>query len=539
MPEQSYQKAAMSIFSLNKRLLHLGVYCVIILIKANYGFAIDFSIRGQWIISFGYGENGAFEGKYRGHEHTGWGSGQDTAETKEKIALSLGVVASDYLSGTLAVETGDIYLGQKESAGALGSDEKFVKVNNAFIDLVFPGTEIKTRMGIFGMTTPAMASGNSVYNGTAAGIMLSAPLTENLNTTLFWVRLYNDNYTGRIEGKNTHFHANFLDNIDAVGLLFPFVSDIASVTPWILYSANGPNAFRKGGESDGFAFGNIDTVGGANIYRAGMFPAGGSRHKNFAVAHPEISEYSNGWWLGLTGNIHLFTDWLITCDFEYGSVTWPNDGHLTRRGWYASILLEYMFDWGRPGIYAWHSSGDDGNPANGSERMPHLDGDDNISYSHFAFNGSPYIERNSLVGANLAGTWGIGARILDVEFVRNLSHTLRANLIGGSNSPTMAKKMSLAGLWANGHELSPCDLGAGAHLGMPNLYLTSLDRVLELSTTTTFKIFNDFLVCIEGAYAALWLDTGTNCWGARHRLNQGIPQTKDAWNTNLSLVYSF
>lgn len=520
------------------RLICLLLHGFIILAHAGHALGIDFNIRGQWVTGFGYGGNGAFEGKYRGHVHTGWGAGQDSFEVKDKFTLQLGAVASDALAGTLGIETGDIVLGQNASGGALGADQRIVKVNNAYIDAAFPSTDIKARMGIFGLSTPAVASGNSVYNGTAAGIIMTTPLFGDLNATIFWARLYNDNYPGRTASQ---LSSGFLDNVDTFAFLLPLMSDALSLTPWVLYAASGPNAFRSGYSPTPYAFGDIMTVGGANIYRSGMFPVGGARHRDFGNANLErrLNSYGEGWWAGITGNIRLIKDLHLSCDLEYGSVAWPDDARLSRQGWFASLVLEYLFDWGNPGLYFWHSSGDDGNPANGSERMPSLDGDDSINYSHFAFNGSPYIERNSLIGSNLGGTWGIGARLLQAEFVQNISHDFRVNLISGSNSPTMAKKMSLAGLWANGTELIPNTVGIGASLGMPNLYMTTSDKVLEISTSTTFKLYNEFLVCIEGAYAALWLDTSADAWGARHRLNQSIPQTRDAWNTNVSFVFSF
>ncbi len=103
----------------------------------------------------------------------------------------------------------------------------------------------------------------------------------------------------------------------------------------------------------------------------------------------------------------------------------------------------------------------------------------------------------------------------------------------------MAKKMSLAGLWANGTELVPNYVGSGASLGMPGLYMTSQDRALELGTTNSYKMYENFTINVEAAYLALWLDTGSSVWGARHRNNQSIPQTRDAWNINASFVYSF
>ena len=71
----------------------------------------------------------------------------------------------------------------------------------------------------------------------------------------------------------------------------------------------------------------------------------------------------------------------------------------------------------------------------------------------------------------MAGTWGIGGRLKDMSFIDELKTTFRVNYIGGTNSPTMAKKMSLAGLWANS--------GSDGVVGMDAMYLTTGDSALE------------------------------------------------------------
>lgn len=62
-----------------------------------------------------------------------------------------------------------------------------------------------------------------------------------------------------------------------------------------------------------------------------------------------------------------------------------------RKGWFASLLAEYAFDWGKPGIFGWYSSGDDDNLKNGSERMPAVSG--NWEYTHTGFKGTLLLAR--------------------------------------------------------------------------------------------------------------------------------------------------
>ncbi|MBD5417704.1 MAG: outer membrane homotrimeric porin [Desulfovibrio sp.] len=503
--------------------------------------AIDFKAKGQWVMSFDYGQNGAFVGKDKGHTKTGWNGKQDDFEAQQRVRLQLDAVASEALSGTVYFEIGTTTWGQNSSGGALGADAYIVKLKNAYIDWMPPETDLKVRMGIQNITTPAYASGNSVLNDDVAGIVANYQVNEMVGITAFWARPYNDNFTGYPEGAGhvKNWRANYMDNMDAVGLMVPLTLDGAKVTPWGMYAGIGPNTFRSITKDDDMvdnnALGNIPGAGSAYV-SAGLFPAGGPRHRNFDPAEKDspwggrsLSSYGNAWWGGISSEITIWDPFRLAFDFEYGSVTWEDDGRMNRQGWFATLLAEYKLDWAIPGIYGWYSSGDDANPANGSERLPSLDGNNTNLYSTFAFAGEPYItSRDGRIGVGMAGTWGIGARLKDMSFIEDLKHTFRVNYIGGTNSTTMAKKMSLAGWWANQGEI-----------GMESMYLTTGDSALEFGLTNTYKMYDNFTIQLDADYIALWLDTSTSAWGARHKRGDSIPQTKDAWNINASFVYSF
>ena len=494
--------------------------------------AIDFKAKGQWIMSFDYGQNGNFQGKYHGHKTTGWNGKEDDFEARQRVRLQLDAVASESLSGTVYFEIGDTIWGKNSTGGAIGADQRIIELKNAYIDWMIPETEVKVRMGIQNITTPAYASGNSVLNDDVAGIVVSAPINEMVGITAFWARPYNDNYTGYDRDGISGYRANYMDNMDAFGLLVPLTFDGAKITPWGMYSMIGPNTFRDSFTSrNGNWSGNLKNMGAGNGYvNSGLFPVGGARHKDFSNANHarSLSSYGDAWWGGISGDITAWDPFRIAFDFEYGSVTWDDDGRLNRQGWFATLLAEYKLDWATPGIYGWYASGDDDNPANGSERLPSLDGNNTNKYSNFAFDGDPYISRDAVIGHNMAGTWGIGARLKDMSFIEDLKHTFRINYIGGTNDTKMAKLLSLNGDWAN-----------SGLMGMDAMYLTTGDSALEFGLTNTYKMYENFTVTLEADYIALWLDTDKSAWGARHRLNQSIPETKDAWNINASFVYSF
>ena len=230
----------------------------------------------------------------------------------------------------------------------------------------------------------------------------------------------------------------------------------------------------------------------------------------------------------------MFDPFRIAWDVNYGSVTY-DDSRLNRSGWLASLLFEYKMDWGIPGLYGWYASGDDNNPANGSERMPSLSATGNNEFSNYAFSGNPYIARENTLSTSMVGTWGIGARVKDVSFVENLKHTLRLNVMGGTNSTTMAKYFNgRRGDWGNG-DYNSANAGLA---GMDPLYLTTNDTAMEVGLTNSYKMYENFTVYMDAAYIATWLDQSDSVWG-KTKMNGKSDQVRDPWNVNLSFVYSF
>ena len=493
--------------------------------------AVEFKPRGQWVMSFGYGMNGKF---VKDAGFTGFIPGQDNFNARQKVALQLDAEASRSLSGSLYLDIGDIIWGQRESGGALGADGHMVKVGNAFIDWAPPSAQLRVRMGIQSIKTPAYASGNSIFNGSVAAVVANWAFSECLSITGAWARPYNDN--GRLGAGAPVFG----DNVDAFGLLLPVQLEKAGLVPWGVVAVIEPHAARAGDAA--YPFGNFANMGGdAGNFREGMFPAGGSRHRDFADANGQraVTSRATAFWAGLTGKADLLAQLRVSFDAAYGETDWRDDSRLDRRGWYATLCIESAYDWGIPGAYAWYASGDDADPANGSERLPALDPGNTIRYSPLAFDGSRYIERNALIGNDLAGTWGIGVRAAHMHFWENVSQTFYFNYIRGTNSRAMARKMSLAGLWANAMTLPGASVGAGADLGLPNLYLTERDFALEIAATGRWR-FNEELSLF---YSMGWIrfspDTGTGAWGARHTRGEAIPSTANAWNVNLSFIASF
>ena len=501
-----------------KKIATLVLAAGLVLSAVTGAQAIDFKAKGQWIMSFDYGQNGAFT------DARGWNSRADQNEdefgARQRVRLQLDAVASEALSGTVFFEIGEQNWGDGDSGGQLGADSAdVIKLKNAYIDWMPPSTDLKVRMGIQALKLPSFTTGSMVLNDDVAGIVASYKFTDNVGLTALWARPYNDN--GGLSDKSNDPRPNYIDNIDAFALLVPMTFDGIKVTPWVMGAMIGAGAVESG-------------QGAMSRYtRAGLFPVRGAMHRNGLVAGGDVpTGYGTGIWAGLTGDVTMFDPFRFAWDFTYGSVNWEDHGRWNRSGWILSALFEYKMDWAIPGIVAWYASGDDGNPSNGSERLPALGTNNTNGFSNFAFDGDPYIARDTVIGDSMAGTWGIGARLKDMSFVEDLKHTFRVNFMGGTNAPKMGRKLAERGdVFANSSVYHT------GWLGLEPMYLTTKDQALEIGLTNTYKMYENFLINLEADYVAMWLADRGNA--ARIENVSGDNKVKDAWNINLSFVYSF
>ena len=499
-----------------KKLMTLALAAAMMLGAATGANAIDFKAKGQWIMSFDYGMHGNF-GESKAKNNSGFGKNEDEFEARQRVRLQLDAVASEALSGTVFFEIGDQVWGQNDNGGALGADGKVVELKRAYIDWMVPQTDLKVRMGIQGIALPSFTTNASqIMDDDVAAISLNYQFNENVGLTAFWARPYNDNY-GYKYNSTTGDNKNYMDNMDMFAVLLPLTFDGVKVTPWVMYAAMGPGMFNDGGTK----------LNGNAWDRAASGMISG------AFGYDNVDTYGNAFWAGVTGEVTYWDPFRIAWDVNYGSASYE-DEKMNREGWLASLLLEYKLDWGTPGLYGWYGSGDDSNPKNGSERMPVVSANGNNQFSNFAFNGNPYIAREGVLGSTMVGTWGIGARLKDMSFLEDLKHTLRVNFMGGTNAPKMAKYV--------GQDLGKrgvYDVNGRANAYDP-MYLTTDDYALEIGLTNTYKMYDNFTVMLDAAYVALWLDDSRSTWGKNPgRSALGGDGVYDAWNVNLSFVYSF
>ncbi len=478
--------------------------------------AIEFKASGEWYMGFG-GVESTFLDDDNG--------GNDVFQAMQRIRIQLDAIASENLSGTLQISVGDTTWGQASSGGALGADGIIVAMRSAYIDWYVPNTELQFRMGVFGAATPNAAGGSAILDEQSAGIVANWRLNDVASITAMWLRPLNDNYLQNDHTNNdAEDPSNYLDNVDYFGLSVPLSFEGFEITPWVLVGAVGKNALRGSMEQ----WENEEVPGGGVL--GGFMPIGFDP-SNADQRWSSDNAYGIQFFAGLPIIISAFDPVNIEFDVNYGlstgmgdytAFTWDGRGtraSADRSGFVLKTLVEYNMDWGRPGLFAWYGSGDDGDISNGSERMPTI-----VPTSNFTSFMQDGVVGWGINGAydlmlSYSGTWGVGLQIADMSFVEDLSHTIRVAYWGGTNDGSMMKYAGYQG-WKGGE----------------GLYLTHSDHLVEINVDTTWQIYENLQAVVELGYIFNGIDTES--WDDATGNISG-PAKGDAWKASLMMLYTF
>ncbi len=494
-------------------------------------------------MSFDYGAGGDGASEVDGKNIHGWGNngsifrGPDSFNANQRIRLQLDAIASESLSGTVHFEMGESKWGVGRQGSALGADGTIIELKQAYIDWIIPNSELKVRMGIQPFTLPSKSTyGSMILTDDAAGIALSNRFNQHFALTLFWARLYNDNYQND-NVNNLMFStaaSNYLDNLDIFGISIPVNFDSISLNPWATYTLVGQNFMRDSWDGISPPKGNA-----IHSVRYGLLPViAGAQYLTSPINRDitDIYPYTNVWHAGLAAKVEFDSPLSLAWDFNYGSADFgyvdnvslskreatnkTDKMHLKRAGFYTSLSLEYKLDWATPSFFAWYSSGDDADPWNGSERMPTFNNiSAGITFSNFAANGDPSISRKSVFGTTLIGLWGLGLQLKDVYTGENLKHNLRMNYLSGTNHTEMARYI--------GEDAGYFQITRGN-----GFYLTTADYAFEFGLTSEYQLYEHLILYFDVEYLALHLDQSNRVWG-----NNFTPI--NPWNFNISAIYSF
>ncbi|MDD2966356.1 MAG: outer membrane homotrimeric porin [Desulfovibrionaceae bacterium] len=450
--------------------------------------AVDFKAKGQLVLSFDLGQNGDFK-----EDSYGYNGKQDNFNVRQRTRLQLDAIASEALSARVSFEINNQW-GKSGNAnwggGSLGTDGINVLVKNAYIDWIVPNTELRLRMGLQSIALPSII-GSQIQDDDAAGITASYRFNDNVTLTGLWSRMYNDNFTDPVSTSHTtQNNAALFDNVDLFALTLPLAFDGVRITPWLAYGMVGKNA------------------AGTSSYMNRPYLSTVNRHGS------KNNAYSSLYMGGITGELSLWDTFRLAAEFFYTGLDTGYERDNVN-GWFGTVLAEYKLDWATPGLYVWYASGEDGDSSNGSERFITFAESARQQYSQFALNGSnSNIARDGVMGQSLAGTWGIGARLKDISFVEGLKHSLRVNYFGGTNDETAV----LSSAQTNGFALT----SLGNNLAMQ-------ESALEVGLGTQYQIYENLKLVSDISYIALFTDKD---------IKRGYDKA-DAWNVNVSFVYSF
>lgn len=518
-----------------KKLCTLLLAAGLVFGAATGASAIDFQAKGQWLMGFTGADTALIHKKNAGKGNRITNT-NDKFQAVQRVRLQLDAVASESLSGTVYFEIGNTRWGQNETGGALGADSsRIIKLKRAYIDWMVPETDLKFRMGIQGVTLPNVAGGSAIMDTDAAAITANYKFNDNVSLTALWARPINDNFDGKKYNADGDLisdrsnRANYLDNIDLFALMVPVTLDGFSITPWAMLGMKGANSMNNIEDFNGVSTNTFGTPDGNLNYSLYPYPRINDRGNIGGTS----KGYGTMFWAGLPFSITAFDPLNIEVDLNYGYSeamgrywAYKNNGvakrsSTERQGWLAKALVEYKMDWGVPGIFGWYASGDDGNPKNGSERMPSIV--PMGTFTSFMGDGNYGWAWNDFC-LDYSGTWGVGLQIRDMSFVEDLSHTFRVAYWGGTNSTGMVKYMKDSYSWDNGW---------GSNTGP---YLTTNDGLLEFNLVNNYKMYENFDINLELGYIANFVDNDT--WKKAGARNTSF-QKQDAWKAQLIFAYSF
>ena len=459
-----------------KRIVTLLLAAGLVLGAAAGSQAADIKAKGNWTFSWQLGDNNLFE------------KNGDKFTAKQRLRTQIDVIASESLKGVLFLEMGDQNWGSSKDGASLGTDGKIVKVRYSYVDWVIPQTDAKVRMGLQNFSLPGFISNNPILGGGSAdgaGITISGQFTENVGASLFWLRAENDNTDG--------YRGNPSSNaMDFVGLTVPMTFDGVKVTPWAMYGALGRDSFTNGDGVNQYDPVTGELISGPGSVANGLLPTGvdGAMLKG-----ADLDRHGNAWWVGVASELTYFDPFRFALDAAYGSADMGSIGgfDVERSGWFASILGEYKMDYFTPGILFWYASGDDSNWANGSERMPVVEG--SWTASSYGFDDNFGRDACDMIGLTNDGKMGVYLQAKDISFMEDLTHIFRVGFIKGTNNTEMARQGIASPTGTSGREL----------------YLTTADKAWEVNFDTQYKIYKDLTLAVEIGYINLDLDKGV--WG--------------------------
>ena len=453
-----------------KKLVTLLLAAGLVFSAASGASAVETRVSGTWDTAFNWGNNiyNAFQNYKNSGVH------QKHFDAVQRMRFTVDFVMSENLSATYQVQVGQFTWGgapadslkldddnnltgalsgqggnkSENLGGRLGTRAANIVTRLAYLDWTVPNTSVKVRMGQQDITLPSFTFGSPVLDDNASGIVVSAPITDNIGLTALWARASSDWRRANANGK-TSFHTD--DTADLFGVIGDLNFDGITVQPWVTVGIIGKDSSLVDPDEYDPAYGN-----------------------------------ATAWWAGVSGELTMFDPFRFTADFIYNNVSTKHtpggDKSEEVSAWYAALGAEYKTAYGTPALKGWYASGDSSDHANKDKRggnLRELSGAFDATNTYFdgGFPLSMFFDNCSP-----AGTWGISAQWNGLSFVDNLNHSFSVTYVKGTNNTE--------------NESDP-----------RKAYLTTKDAFVELDMTHQYNIYQNLAAILQVGYIIEDFDT--------------------------------
>ncbi|MEF2146092.1 MAG: outer membrane homotrimeric porin [Desulfovibrionaceae bacterium] len=470
-----------------KRIVVLATLLAMVLGTASMAAAADLTATGSWKIFAQWTDNEDFSDNA--------GDVESDFDVRQRLRTQFNFTANENLMGALQIEIGSTEWGNPAGFTRFDADQTQIEVKSAYINWVWPNTDIAFYAGLMPLALPAGAAGNPVLDNDVAAFVMSAPLTDNVSLLAGWARPYSHLWDA--EEANT-----------AMDILFaavPLSFDGVALTPYLAYGYSGEQ-FLQG------------MVAGGNVNRYNAVGVGLLTSNN-TLAMEEDGSLSV-WYGGLTFDLTMFDPIKLTASFIYGNSSAGQD-NLDRSGWLADLAVSYTgFDFVTPELFFSYSSGEDGNSSEGngdSERLPTVGGD--YGFGNYFFNSGGMAIDNGLQSvAQQMGNWQLGMNFKDISFLEGLTHSITIMYAQGTNDESIGDRFT-------GNDAVFGSVAYGRTL-------TDQDSIWEFSIVNQYKIYDQLTATLGIGYIAA--DFDSDVWATA---NNG--DDDDAARMTLGIEYKF
>lgn len=476
--------------------------------------AADFRVSGQWL--FGLVQGNVYS---QSREEKG-----DPFQAVQRLRTQIECIASGALKGVAFFEIGKSSWGDAAAGASLGTDAANIKVRYSHVDWTpasGAGANPKVRLGLQPFNLPAFVNGSPILSDDGAGIVASCDITPQAGATLFWMRPSSDNRAAGASREKRLPH----DAADLFGLALPIRGEGFRASPYAMYGRVGINSLGYGARARDGSLAFTGYKSALQHMANGLTPAGGSRLLVQPDTAGDLSAAASVWWAGIGGETTLFSPFRLGAEFAFGRADFGTaalDGRsfaMKRSGWYTALLAECRLDAMTPSLLFWHASGDDGNPYNGSERMPTArTANRDWKVLSLAYDGVPFCPAGGAQilspDGSMTGTWGLVAALKDISLADSLKHLVRVGYVRGVNSSAMVKNNSL---YADDR---------------PGGYLTRNDHAFEADFETSYAASDNLTLILDAA--CLHVDWDNATW---KYVNANLE--RKYYRTGLTVWYSF